>query len=134
MEGLDLLISKTATLVPEDLDADIGEAHIFRPLRFQTQRYDAWLGWDGAKGSIPGGRGLTRGETSPEKVRLYLRVCKQKGKWSWVGAVSAAWCSTWRRVFLLGSLGRSVQIVEQLWRNQVLDEWRGIHSLHADSA
>lgn len=35
VEGLDALISKTATVVGRHLDEDM---HVFRPLRFQTRR------------------------------------------------------------------------------------------------
>jgi U5 small nuclear ribonucleoprotein component len=35
IEGLDALISKTATVVGLHLDEEV---HIFRPLRFQTRR------------------------------------------------------------------------------------------------
>ena len=37
IEGLDALVSKTATVVGLHLDE---EPHIFRPLRFQTRRYE----------------------------------------------------------------------------------------------
>jgi U5 small nuclear ribonucleoprotein component len=36
VEGLDALISKTATVVGRHLDEEV---HVFRPLRFQTRRW-----------------------------------------------------------------------------------------------
>lgn len=36
VEGLDAVIAKTATVIPEGFDSE--DVHIFRPLRFQTRR------------------------------------------------------------------------------------------------
>lgn len=41
VEGLDALVSKTATVVGLHLDEEV---HIFKPLRFQTRRWVCWGG------------------------------------------------------------------------------------------